>query len=276
MLDLSMLSLLWPPHTRQAGLPSQQLLAGIAAAAPTVMPKYGLTSDLLVAHAMSQFSHECGNGCTLTESIRYSPQRASEVWPSRFSGGADCEAKVGCAGSDTRFPKKLIDLVYGGRNGNRPGTSDGSTFIGRGLLQVTGRANYQQLGDRVGLDLIADPDLVNHPQHALECGVAMFVLRGALQPASEDNARRVTKLINGGQVGIEDRLAKLALWKRALLQQALNRLGAEPDLLTDGVFGKKSIEVMMAYQRRRGLPVNGRSDDAATLARIEQDFAVAV
>ena len=103
----------------------------------------------------------------------------------------------------------------------------------------------------------------------------MFVLRGALQPASEDNARRVTKLINGGQVGIEDRLAKLALWKRALLQQALNRLGAEPDLLTDGVFGKKSIEVMMAYQRRRGLPVNGRSDDAATLARIEQDFAAA-
>lgn len=275
MLDLPMLSLLWPPHTRQAGLPSPQLLAGIVAAAPAVLPKYGLTNDLLVAHAMSQFSHECGNGCTLTESIRYSPQRASEVWPSRFGSAADCESKVGCPGNDPRFPKKLMDLVYGERNGNRPGTSDGSTFIGRGLLQVTGRANYQQLGDRVGLDLIGDPDLVNHPQHALECGVAMFVLRGALQPAREDNVRRVTKLINGGQVGIEDRIAKLALWKRALLQRALNRLGAEPELLTDGVFGKKSIEAMMSYQRRCGLPVNGRSDDVATLARIGQDLTEA-
>lgn len=273
MLTLSMMQLLWPQNNQQPRLPEARLLEGIAKAAPAVFPKYGLDNDLLVAHAMSQFSHECGGGRSMVESIQYTPQRAAEVWPGRFSSAADCEAKVGCRGTDPKFPTRLIDMVYGDRNGNRPGTSDGSTYIGRGLAQVTGRGNYEKLGTLLNLNLVDNPALVNEPDKALECGVAMFILRGCLEPARAGNVKLVTKKLNGGDVGLLDRIAKLDLWKNALLQQALNRLGANPVLATDGVFGKKSIEALMSFQRKKGLEATGRADDAKTLAAVDAAIA---
>src|SRR3954453_7891340 len=122
------------------------LVEGIANAAPTVFPKYGLNSDLVIAHAMAQFSHECGAGLEMTENIGYTAARACVVWPGRFHNEASCYAKVGSFPGDPDFKIKLIDSVYGTRMGNRPGTHDGSTFIGRGLSQVTGREGYQKLG----------------------------------------------------------------------------------------------------------------------------------
>lgn len=273
MLTLSMMQTLWPQNASQPPQPPAALLEAIAAAAPAVFPKYGLDNILLVAHAMSQFSHECGNGRAMTESIAYTAQRAVQIWPKRFSSVDDCLAKVGCRqADDPTFPVKLIDLVYGGRNGNRPGTNDGSRFIGRGLAQVTGRGNYEALGRKVGLPLVDQPELVNSPGAALECGVAMFVLRGCVAPAKADDPVRVTQALNGGNVGLQDRMFKLELWKSALLQQALNRLGADPVLLTDGQFGKKSIDALAAYQRRKGLPPNGDRNDSRTLLRIYADL----
>src|SRR3954471_5277620 len=137
MLTSAILHQMWPHG--DAKIPG--LIEGIANAAPTVFPKYGLNSDLVIAHAMAQFSHECGAGTDMTENINYTAKRACEVWPSRFRDEADCFSKVGSFAGDPDFRIKLIDNVYGGRNGNRPGTHDGSTFIGRGLSQVTGRGN---------------------------------------------------------------------------------------------------------------------------------------
>lgn len=274
MLTLSMMQTMWPQNTSQPPRPSVQLLDCIAKDSSRVFAKYGLSNDLLVAHAMSQFGHESGNGRSMTEGISYTPQRASEVWPSRFSSAADCVAKVGCQAGDPSFPVKLINLVYGDRNGNRAGTDDGSRFIGRGLAQVTGRANYEQLGKLVGLPLADQPDLVNQPEHALECGVAMFILRGCLDPARANDVARVTFKLNGGNVGLQDRIFKLDQWKSALLQHALNRLqAADPALVTDGQFGKKSIEALMNFQRRHQLEPNGNRDDARTLDEIESALA---
>lgn len=266
MLTLEIMQTMWP----QA---DAALLAGIANAASTVFPKYGLTSSSLVAHAMSQFSHECGNGRSMVENINYSPERAAVIWFGRFSSGADCLAKVGCTAGDPDFPEKLIDQVYGGRNGNVPGTSDGSTYIGRGLIQLTGHANYEKLGAKVDLNLVDQPELVNDPAHALECGVAMFIQLGCLKPAQADDVATVTKLINGGVVGLADRQAKLEQWKNALLQDALNQLGASPALATDGEFGKKSIDALMTFQRSKGLDANGNADDGTTLAAIDTALA---
>lgn len=271
MLTLSMLQTLWPRGNDKV----PGLVEAIAAAAPTVFPKYGLINDMLIAHAMSQFSHECGSGRDMVEGISgYTPQRASEVWPSRFSSAADCLAKLGCRAGDPDFPIKLIDEVYGGRNGNRPGTHDGSRYIGRGLAQVTGRANYEQLGTKLNLDLVNNPDLVNAPAHALECGVATFVLRGCLPFAQADDVAMVTKKLNGGNIGLDDRIAKLAQWKNAFVQDWLNRLGADPVLATDGAFGKKSIDALMSFQRRKGLDPSGRAD-APTLDAIAKALAAA-
>jgi len=152
----------------------------------------------------------------MVENINYTPERAWKVWDKRFSSAADCIAKVGSFAGDPDFRIKLIDWVYGGRNGNRPETHDGSTFIGRGLSQVTGRGNYEAVGQKVGLDLIAHPELMADPAHALECGVASFVLCGCLPFAEKDDVTAVTRRLNGGHEGLEERTALLTRWKTAL------------------------------------------------------------
>jgi putative chitinase len=219
----------------------------IVAAAPAVFPKYGLNSDLVIAHAMAQFSHECGAGTEMAENINYTAKRACQVWPSRFRSEADCFATVGSSAGDPDFRIKLIDNVYGGRNGNRPGTHDGSAYIGRGLSQVTGRGNYEALSAKVGLDLVNGPDLVKAPANALECGVADFIICGCLPFAQADDVQGVTKYLNGGFTGLDERKQWLARWKTELgsqnpalhgttwLQLSLNKLGADPPLVPDGV-----------------------------------------
>ncbi len=162
MLTLEIMHAMWPNGNNTV----PGLMEGIVAAAPAVFAKYGLNRDLVIAHAMAQFSHECGAGNEMIENINYTAKRACQVWPSRFQNEADCFARVGSFAGDPDFRIKLIDNVYGGRNGNRPGSHDGSTYIGRGLSQVTGRGNYEALGAKVGLDLVNQPDA---RQRSSEC-----------------------------------------------------------------------------------------------------------
>ena len=212
MLTLEIMNTLWPRGN--AKVPG--LVEAIVAAAPRVFAKYGLNSPRVIAHAMAQFSHECGAGANMEENINYTAKRACEVWHTRFSSEADCLAKVGSFAGDPDFRFKLIDSVYGGRNGNRPGTQDGRAFIGRGLTQTTGRGNYEAVGAKVGLDLVNHPNLVKDPVNALECGVADFVRCGCLAPAEADDVTTVTRRLNGGLVGLDDRKAWLTRWKTAL------------------------------------------------------------
>lgn len=217
---------------------------GIAKAAPVVFPKYGITTSLLVAHVMGQFSEETGEGHDMVENIHYSAGRAVQVWPSRFHSAADCYQKVGSFPGDPAFPIKLMDSVYGTRMGNRPGTHDGSTFIGRGLSQLTGRSNYDLLSRALGvmpknyqllindqrnlhpddfaakypvfLDLLSHPELLISPDHALECGVADFLLCGCLRYAEADDVVGVTIHLNGGKIGLAERQTQVSKWKHAL------------------------------------------------------------
>lgn len=212
MLTLEIMQAMWPRGN--AKVPG--LVEGIVATAPAVFAKYGLNSDLAIAHAMAQFSHECGAGADMEENINYTAKRACQVWPSRFSSEADCLAKVGSFAGDPDFRFKLIDSVYGGRNGNRPGTHDGTAFIGRGLSQLTGRGNYEAVGAKVGLDLVNHPELVKVPANTLECGVADFVRCGCLAPAEADDVVVVTKRLNGGLIGLDERKAWLKRWKTVL------------------------------------------------------------
>jgi len=206
------------------------------------------------------------------------------VWPSRFSSPADCLQKVGSFSGDPNFKLKLIDNVYGGRMGNRSGTHDGSSFIGRGLSQVTGREGYQKLGAKVGLDLLGHPDLVTDPAHALECGVADFVLCNCLPFAEADDVSGVTHHLNGGFIGLAERTAWLQRWKTALgsenpaphgtvwVQASLNRLGADPTLVADGSFGPLTAAALREFQAQHGLEVDGKVGPA-TFAAIEAALA---
>jgi putative chitinase len=287
MLTENLLRGMWPlGNSKVPGL-----IEAMAANAPAVFAKHRLTSDLVIAHAMAQFTHECGGGKDMVESIEYTPQRACEVWPSRFSGPQDCLQKVGSFAGDPNFKIKLINNVYGGRNGNDQ-PNDGSKYIGRGLAQVTGKGNYKKLGDKVGLNLVADPNLAIAAPHAFECGVAEFVLNGCLPAAEQDDLLAVSSLLNVGHrvndptkvVGFDKRQEALRLWKLALgvtraalhsaawVQVSLNTLGATPALIPDGDFGQKSRVVLKAFQQAHGLTPDGQITPQ-TLAALDAALA---
>jgi putative chitinase len=239
------------------------LIEGMVAAAPIVFPKYGLISDMQVAHAMAQFSEECGAGHEVVENLDgYTASRLMEVWPGRFNA----TLAASCAGNG----HKIADVVYNGRMGNRPGTDDGWNFRGRGGSQVTGRDGHGKLGQKVGLDLLNSPDQINTPQHFLECAVADFVLCGCLPFATSDDVSGVTYHLNGGYIGLSDRSVWLAKWKAALgvggadshgtlwVQHALNVLGASPSLKEDGSYGPTTAAAVRAFQQAHGLAADGK------------------
>jgi putative chitinase len=206
MTDFSTaLTRLWPNGDEK--IPG--LRAGMIASAPAVFARYGITSPLLVAHVMAQGSHECGAGHEVVENLSYSAARMCQVWPSRFPSVASAEP---CAHN----PKALADRVYNGRMGNRPGSDDGYNFRGQGFAQTTGRDEYERLGKLTGLDLVNHPGLLIDPAHFLECGVANFVLCGCLPFAKTDDLLNVSKRLNGGTVGLDQRREWLAKWKAAL------------------------------------------------------------
>ncbi len=182
---------------------------GIANAAPVVFEKYGIDSNLLVAHIMAQISLECGAGTQVVENMNYSALRMMQVWPSRFP-------TLASAIPYAHNPRLLANKVYNGRMGNELNSNDGWNFRGRGATQTTGHEGYALLGKPLQVDLLANPDLVNDPTIFLECGVADFILCGCFPWAQQDNITQVTRHLNGGYTGLSDRIHWLRRWKVAL------------------------------------------------------------
>ena len=185
------------------------LIEGIAASADTVFGKYGTTSPLVVAMMFGQFSEECGAGLEMEESGQYSAARLLQVFPTHFTPAMAQRAAYN--------PRLVFDIAYGGRMGNAPAPSDdGFLFRGRGLAQTTGREGYAKLAAKTGLPLTDHPELLSDPDHALECGVADFVLCGCLPFAKAGDIVGVTRHLNGGYNGLADRRLWTARWKKEL------------------------------------------------------------
>jgi putative chitinase len=200
----SALARLWPHGDRHV----PGLVAATIAAAPTVFAKYGLTSNLVIAHAMAQFSHECGAGDEMVENLNYRAEQLLRQWPRHFTPAQ--------ASTMAHNPRAIANQAYNGRMGNRIGTDDGWNFRGRGAAQTTGRDAYTKLGAQLGLDLVGRPELVIAPEHFLQCGVADFIACGCLPFAERDELFGVTQHLNGGQIGATQRAHWLAQWKAAL------------------------------------------------------------
>lgn len=196
---------LWPDGDKN--IPG--LRDGVAGAAPTVFPKYGINSNLVIAHVMAQISLECNAGLEVVENLNYSAQRMTQVWPSRFPN-------INSAIPYAHNPRLLANKVYNGRMGNALNSNDGWNYRGRGATQTTGHDGYSALGKKLVIDLLNSPDLVNDPGKFLECGVADFIICGCLPWAIMDNVTQVTKRLNGGYTGLSDRIIWLHRWKAAL------------------------------------------------------------
>lgn len=203
--DHDTLRRLWP-HAPQALIDGITWDTSIYSSAPNVLGVYRINTPLRLAHFLAQISHESDGGTVDREDLSYThAARIRAVWPTRFPTVASAEPYV-------RNPEKLADKVYQGRMGNtQPG--DGYAYRGRGLLQITGRDSYREIGTLTGLDLIGNPDLAFDPAHALTIAAAEFVHLGCLPFCDKDNLHMVTERVNGGQEGAASRAAWLARWR---------------------------------------------------------------
>jgi hypothetical protein len=131
-----------------------------------------------------------------------------KTWPSRFDA-----ARAALLANN---PQGIANEVCNGRMGNRVGSNDGWTYRGHGGSQVTGHDGYDKLGQKVGLDLLNNPDLVNAPSNFLECAVADFILCGCLPFAQNDDVAGVAFHLDGGYIGLPERKSWLAKWEAAL------------------------------------------------------------
>ena len=172
-----------------------------------VFDRYGISqTPLRVAHFMAQILHESGGLAIQFENLNYSAGRLPKVWPSRFkpSGALDPSAYA-------NNPQKLANEVYGGRMGNS-GPNDGYTYRGRGLLQLTGKASYQEAtailrrDNPAAPDLVAAPDEVIGAEWCLAVAAAEWAAKGCNVLADQDDIRRITRAINGGLIGLAERM----------------------------------------------------------------------
>lgn len=204
-ITLAMMKKLWPNGNSKV----PGLIEGVVATAPNVFARYGINSNLLIAHVMAQISHECGAGVFVVENMNYTASRMMQVWPSRFPTIASAQPYA-------NNPRGLANKVYNGRMGNRAGSDDGWNFRGRGASQTTGREGYERVAKATGIDVVNHPDLLIDPRYFLLCGVSDFINCGCLPYAKADDILGVTKRLNGGYIGLDERRVWLGKWKQAL------------------------------------------------------------
>lgn len=179
-----------------------KFVAGLNAA----MAKYQITTPARMAAFIAQVGHESAQLTAVAENLNYSAQALMKTWPSRFSA----ETAAACA----RQPEKIANIAYASRMGNgAPGSGDGWKYRGRGLIQVTGKANYQKCGAALGLDLITNPELLEQPANAAMSAAWFWSANNLNALADAGSFTQITQKVNGGQNGADDRLA---IYQRAL------------------------------------------------------------
>ena len=181
--------------------PSNPDPAGVARILAPVLARHQIdrTPERL-AMFLGQWAHE-SNFVAQAENLNYSARRLRQVWPSRFPTQAS-------AVPFAYNPRALANKVYNGRMGNRVGTDDGWNYRGKGWPQLTGRNAYRLYGDDLGLNLVADPDLMLRPEvSAAVCG-QYWTDRGLNRLTDAGDIQGVTRGINGGYNGLVDREAR--------------------------------------------------------------------
>jgi putative chitinase len=170
-------------------------------------------TPLRLAHFVAQLLHETDGMANQIESLNYSAERLPQVWPARFKPTGPLDPA-----DFAHNQQKLGNEVYGGRMGNT-GPQDGFTYRGRGLLQLTGKDSYREATatlraqDPAAPDFLEMPDAVFGAQWCLAVAAAEWASKGCNAHADVDDIRKVTKAINGGLIGLSDRMERLRLTK---------------------------------------------------------------
>lgn len=175
----------------------------VIAQIPDVAAKFEINTPLRLAHFLAQCGHESGGFKLTNENLNYSADGLKKIFPKYF-------AQAGLAESYARQPEKIASRVYGGRMGNGDEASkEGFKFRGRGYIQLTGKSNYTEFDKFVDDDILGNPDLVATKYPLLSA--AWFFHKNGLNAISDKGAddatvTSVTKRVNGGTIGLPDRI----------------------------------------------------------------------
>ncbi|HCL3241542.1 TPA: glycoside hydrolase family 19 protein [Pseudomonas aeruginosa] len=175
------------------------------------MERFGITAPVRVAAFLAQVGHESSQLTRLVENLNYSAQGLAATWPSRYRG-ADGKPNA-LALNLARHPQAIANNTYASRNGNGDEASgDGWRYRGRGLLQITGRANYRAAAGGLDQPLEVEPELLEQPEWAALSAAWWWSTHGLNELADRGEFAAITRRINGGTNGQAERLA---LWEKA-------------------------------------------------------------
>jgi len=162
--------------------------------------RFAINSINQQACFIGQCSHESGNFRLLEENLNYKAVTLTKLWPKRFP-------TLEIANKYAGQPRMIANKVYSSRMGNRDEASnDGWMMRGRGLVQLTGSDNYHHASKALGVDLITQPDLVATPKYAALTAGWFWQTHKCGAPAEALDHVRLTKIINGGVIGLDDRI----------------------------------------------------------------------
>ena len=175
----------------------------VIAQIPGVMESFGVNTPLRLAHFLAQCGHESGGFRLTQENLNYSAKGLMGIFKKYFPTQALADAYA-------RKPEKIANKVYGGRMGNGlEATGEGYKFRGRGYIQLTGKQNYTAFDLAVEDDILANPDLVSS-KHALSSAAWFWKKNGlnliADTGSSTEVVTKITKRVNGGTIGLADRI----------------------------------------------------------------------
>jgi len=248
--------------------------AAWADAALEILPKYEINTPNRIAGFFAQCGHESMNFTALSENLNYRAETLEKLFSKYFS-------KAGRNAADyAKQPEKIANVIYANRMGNGDTASgEGYLFRGRGVIQLTGKDNYSAFALSIKMTLPDVIDYVQTKKGALESACWYWNSRKLNSACDENDIVKMTKLVNGGTIGLEDRrkhyeqaLAVLGgavpapitnaaaipgVLKKGSTGEAVKRMQAELGLEDDGVFGPGTEAAVKKWQAANGLAVDG-------------------
>ena len=247
-----------------------------ADAAMDILPKYEINTANRIAGFFAQVGHESAGLKTLEENLFYRAETLDKIFPKYFKNAGRNAADY------AKQPEKIANVVYASRLGNGDTASgDGFAFRGRGAIQLTGRDNYTAFGKTIGLTADEVIDYVTTKKGALESACWYWNSRNINAACDANDITKMTKLINGGTIGLEDR-KKHYVDALAILggEQATAPLSGSPAAVgvtlrvgssgsdvkkmqaalkipSDGQFGPGTEKALKAWQSANGLTPDG-------------------
>jgi putative chitinase len=165
-----------------------------------LLPVFEITSVGRVAAFLAQTAHESGGYTAMMENLNYSAESLCKVWPTRFKSVADSQPY-------NRNPEAIANKVYASRMGNGDEHSgEGYKYRGRGLLQLTGKSNYSAFAEYAGIGVADAPDYIETPRGAVHSACWFWFSNDLNTFADAGDFEGMTKRINGGVIGLADRI----------------------------------------------------------------------